>query len=207
MSAAVLADDGVEIVAVIFIALIYRGIFAVACGAIAKVKGRNVAGWAVAGFFIDFIGLIIVAVLPNLKDQAARDRHIEEENRRLREQLRQERIKLDALRTHTVSRLDAHDQHLGLDTHQMGAGLPDGSMPHGQLPAADPLSAFDPAGAQQAVWYYGRAGVTNGPITAEQLRGLLRSRTLGGATLVWAEHLGTWRAAREVPEFIDDTSF
>ncbi len=177
--------------AVIAVVLVIRGIFAAICGAIANTKGRNVAGWAAAGFFIDIIGIIIVACLPNLKDQAARDRHIDEENRRLREQLRQERIKMEALRTHTAARLDAHDQHLGLDTRQLGEALPDGSTANAQLPPGDPLSALEAMGGQLPIWYYGYAGVTNGPITADQLRGMLRDRSLTGATLVWAEHLGT----------------
>jgi len=190
--------------------LVFCGVLAAVCGAIANAKGRNVAGWATGGFFsglffpIGIVLIIIVSVLPNLREEDARNRHVDEENRRLREQLRQERIKLDALRSHTAARLDAHDQHLGLDTRQIGMSLPDGTAPAGQLPAGDPLAALQSMGDQQAIWYYGHLGVTNGPITADQLRSLFRNNNLTGATLVWAEHLGTWRPAREVPEFAND---
>lgn len=37
---------------------------AIACYFVAKNKGRNAAGWAVAGFFFSLIALLIVALLP-----------------------------------------------------------------------------------------------------------------------------------------------
>jgi predicted lipid-binding transport protein (Tim44 family) len=37
---------------------------AVACYFVAKSKGRNAGGWAVAGFFFSLIALLIVALLP-----------------------------------------------------------------------------------------------------------------------------------------------
>jgi hypothetical protein len=38
--------------------------FAIGCYFVAKSKGRNAGGWAVAGFFFSFIALIILALLP-----------------------------------------------------------------------------------------------------------------------------------------------
>ena len=78
--------------------LIINIICAVICGLIASSKGRNVIAWVALGFFFSIISLIIVACLPNLAEQVARDNHINEENRRLREQLRQERIKSETFR-------------------------------------------------------------------------------------------------------------
>ena len=47
------------------------------------------------------------------------------DRRRLREQLRQERMKNEAYRRHAASRLDLHDRALGMDTRQSSA-LPAG---------------------------------------------------------------------------------
>ena len=43
-------------------------LFAFACGSIASGKNRDVFGWALIGLFTGIIGLIVVAVLPELED-------------------------------------------------------------------------------------------------------------------------------------------
>jgi type II secretory pathway pseudopilin PulG len=83
------------------------------------------------------IGIIIVAVLPNLKEQKSKEDAIERENRRLREQLVQEQIKTEAFRRHASSRLDAHDSHIGVDTRSLTSALPVPNAPQG-LPSIDP---------------------------------------------------------------------
>ena len=104
------------------------------CGVIASLiahtKGRSEIGWFFGGFFLGLIGVIIIAVLPNLKDQKAKEVRIELENRRLREQLNQERLKIEAFRRHTTARLDLHDESLGIDTRHQ---LPDGGVHPGHL--------------------------------------------------------------------------
>lgn len=112
--------DGATLVIILVVRLITGAIAA----AIASAKGRSEVGWFFGGFFLDLIGIIIVACLSNLKDERARQSHHERENRRLREQLRQERYKGEAFRQHTAARLDAHDQSLGVDTRGMHAALP-----------------------------------------------------------------------------------
>ncbi len=103
-------------------------ILKVICGAIAAAiassKGRSTIGWFFGGFFLDIIGIIIVAVIANLKEQQAHRQHVSRENRRLREQLHQERMKQEAFRQHATARLDVHDDHMGLDTKQVGSALP-----------------------------------------------------------------------------------
>ena len=105
-------EDGI----VIIIQLLFVVIIGVGCMLIAKSKGRNQVGWFFGGFFLGLLGLIIIACLPNLKEKAERDAQLDRENRRLREQLRQERIKADSFRQHTQTRLDTHDAQLGVDT-------------------------------------------------------------------------------------------
>lgn len=98
------------------------------CGAIAAAiashKGRNVVGWFFGGFFLQVIGIIIVACLGNLKEQRAYRQHTENERRRLREQLRQERLKTEAFRQYSLERLDSHDEVLGVDTRKRQEALP-----------------------------------------------------------------------------------
>ncbi len=94
-------------------------IFGIICAAIANSKGRSVIAWFFIGFFFHILGLIIVLVVANLKDARQKEMEMEHEQRRLREQLRQERIKNDQFRKHTQVRLDTHDNALGLETRNI----------------------------------------------------------------------------------------
>src|SRR5690349_19196624 len=98
----------------VVIALIIRVVTAVVAGLIASAKGRNVAGWVAGGFFLEIIGVIIVACLANLKEEKSFRQRAESERHRLREQLRQEQMKHEAFRQYSASRLDAHDKVLGV---------------------------------------------------------------------------------------------
>ena len=167
---------------------------AVVCGLVANGKGRNVAGWSICGFFFPLIGIIIVCVLPNLKDQVARDAQIAAENRRLREQLQQERIKQESFRQHAAARLDAHDQHLGLDTRAIDPALSSGQN--------NPLlGSGDQQNDGQVEWYYDDGRSTYGPMPATQITQLVRDGRLAKTVLVWAEHMAGWQPMSSVPEF------
>ncbi|MCE5278262.1 MAG: DUF4339 domain-containing protein [Planctomycetaceae bacterium] len=205
-------------------------ICAVTAGAIASSKGRNVGGWAAGGFFLGIIGIVIVACLPNLKEQAQQQEFAENERRRLREQLRQERLKTEAFRRHASARLDAHDQIAGVDTRQMGLpASPD--MP--QL-AQDPLSALlqnnppqkdpsllprrdgtvpvvqrssnpaAPAEGEPAIWFYVLNGKSQGPLQASHISALIRKGAIGPNTLLWAEGFPDWTAAESVVGFAEE---
>ena len=171
-------------------------IFAAITGVVAHNKGRNVLGWTLLGL-LGWIPLVIVACLPNLTEQAARDAHVAEENRRLREQLRQERIKSESFRQHASARLDAHDQHLGLDTRAAGPELGAGSQP-AQLGAGQPFPAD---AADPPRWYYGLRGQTIGPVRSSEIMALIRSLIITRDTLVWCEDLADWKPAGEVAHF------
>src|SRR3954467_1553414 len=151
--------------------LVFGLIMGGAVAAIANSKGRSPVGWFFVGFFFGIIGLIVVLVSSNLNQEKYARARQDEENRRLREQLRQERIKHETLREYTMRRLDAHDQVLGLDTRALQALPTDGNQNF--LPGADPASA-QPAATPQPepaprsnAWYFEQNGETRGPVTTE----------------------------------------
>lgn len=49
----------------------------------------------------------------------------------------------------------------------------------------------------QTDWYYVQSGVKKGPINAEELKALLKSKTIEPETQVWREGFGDWKNVRE----------
>ena len=188
---------------VIFI--ISRIVCSIIAAMIASAKGRNVAGWAFGGFCLELLGVIIIACQSNLKTQQAQVERGDRERRRLREQLLQERQKTEAFRQYSMSRLDTHDRELGVDTRSANA-LPGAS--------ADPRRALTDAAAQDAaaqalppgqtvsasggMWYYARGGQAQGPVPEAELKHLINSGQIDGATMVWAEGLDDWARVDEI---------
>lgn len=191
------------------IQLLIHVVFAVIVGAVAQSKGRNVVGWAALGLIVPCIGLILVLVLPDLKVEERRRVSAQAERRRLREELRQERMKTEAYRRHVSARLDAHDDHLGIDTRTTPA-LSEGHGVH--APAAHLVSGGDPAAGVGAPtrapiesgpkeWYYERGGESRGPVSDGAIRMGLQKGRIDAATLVWREGMPTWQAVSEVTHF------
>ncbi len=188
-------------------------VFGFVCAAIASSKGRNVVGWFILGFIAPLLGIILILCLSNLKEEQAHRNQQSEENRRLREKLRQEQMKLESLRAHTAERLDRHDQALGMDTRQTtpehaslgygggyaaaGIGAPP-PMPGGAVP---PVHL--PDGVQ---WFYVIEGHQYGPVTRQDLRALIASGQAGWSTLAWNDRLPNWVEAGKLPEFNDLTA-
>jgi hypothetical protein len=98
--------------------------FGALCAALAHSRGRTPVGWFFIGFFLSCIGLIIILVLPNVKEEEAKHAALDDANRSLRERLRQEQMKNEAFRQHAAQRLDAHDRQLDVDTRQTGDKIP-----------------------------------------------------------------------------------
>jgi len=180
---------------------------AAACAVIALVKGRNAIAWFFIGLLLNLVAVVIVAVLPNLKQQKADAENSQRERRRLREQIRQERIKSEAFRRYSMDRLDRHDDALNIDTRDAG-GRGDECLGRAQ---DDPIERLiDSAGAaDQAVsgpdtagdgaqWFYEVDGRPWGPILGQELRRLLSSGRLSNQTLVWTEGLRGWRQVGQV---------
>jgi hypothetical protein len=188
---------------------VFGCICATICGIVAHHKGRNVLGWAALGM-LGLLPLILVCVLPNVKEQAEREAYVAEENRRLREQLRQERIKSESFRQHASARLDAHDQQLGLDTRGSGPALGAGIRPAGQLAGGRDDGTYGlapPGGSPQAAtqdvprWYYGLRGQTVGPVKGSEIVALIRQFVITRETLLWSEDLVEWQPAVQVGDF------
>jgi uncharacterized membrane protein YeaQ/YmgE (transglycosylase-associated protein family) len=183
--------------------LIVGGVCGIAAAAIASGKGRNATGWFFGGFFLGIIGIIIVAVLSNKKKEAAKWQHANNERRRLREQLRQERIKNEHSRRHITRRLDAHDGALEMNTRDTGA-LPTAASEPPALktaPAASRPRMEDPTDRK---WYYCENDAAMGPVRESALRDSLREGRLSHSTLVWREGMENWAEAAEVSTFRSD---
>lgn len=199
--------DGAEVFINLLINVVFGGIVA----AIAASKGRNAVGWFFAGFFISCIALIIILCLSNLKEEQARWQASDVEQRRLREQLRQEQLKNEALRQHTVARLDMHDQELGVDSRQAAPALnlpgqparptllTGAGEPISAAPAPPPSDSTPPPGFPADNWYTNEDGEQQGPYTFALLHSRARQGTLQGYTLVWAEGMDEWQPAHRIP--------
>ena len=100
--------------------LIVGTIAGIICAIVANEKGRNPIGWFFLGFFFGLFAVIASLIVTNLKEIRDREEFMEIEQRRLREQLHQERIKSEKLRQYTQTRLDIHDRELQIDTRNIG---------------------------------------------------------------------------------------
>lgn len=173
-----------------------------ACALIAHGKGRSPIAWFFIGLLLGVIGVVMSLVSSNRKQIDYTRIQQDQENRRLREQLRQERIKHETLRDYTMRRLDAHDQVLGVDTRSLQA-LPTDN-PQNLLPTAEvatPTPTPQPAPPHSDAWYFEQNGETRGPVPPEVIHTMLAENQLTGTTLLWADHLPDWRPAALIPEF------
>ena len=202
--------------------LLFGVVWGIVAAAIASAKGRNVAGWFFGGFLGGLICVIVVACLSNLKTERRYRMQVEQANHRLREQLRQERIKTEAFREYSTSRLDAHDGALGMDTRAGGPML-EGGTSRRQLGSDNPADALNrmaadvsgevgaqspptqATGAQAAdaspVWFYVHAGQSCGPVTKASIEKMLRERTLTRQSLLWAEGMVDWLPVSDLAAF------
>lgn len=189
--------------------LILPAICGIIAAIIASSKGRNVVGWFFVGFLLGLIGVIIAAVMPNLKKQKAQEEFASQERRRLREQLRQERLKSEAFRQYSVARLDAHDQHLGINT-RTAASLP--GAPQQQALPSQGNEAIDSLITQMhsntpvsmgkpITWYFDRNGQPVGPMPESEIYRMIQSGGIQKHTLMWTEGFDEWVAAAEVEQF------
>jgi predicted Zn finger-like uncharacterized protein len=127
--------------------LVIAIIFGIICAVIAHYKGRSVIAWFFLGFLFGVFGFIAIMVVSNLKAARQKEDHIEMQQRRLREQLRQERLKTEQLRKYTQVRLDAHDKELNIDTRHIGPLLEQANirstLDNGQELSEEPVPVED----------------------------------------------------------------
>ena len=98
------------------LAMMLKVAFGGICAVIANGRGRSGVAWFLLGFFLDCVGLIILLVIPDLRIEQERHNRVARENRRLREQLRKDRMVADARHEDAQRRFVAHDRALGVDT-------------------------------------------------------------------------------------------
>ncbi len=164
--------------------------------AIASSKGRNTVAWFLLGALFSLFAIILVLVLPNLKEIKAKEERLEEENRRMREQVRQEQMRLEAFRQQTNLRLERHDQALQLDTSPRA----DSPFGLGSAPDIPPSLANAGQGAQALVWFYAKGDERCGPVSLSALRGLVAGGEINAETLFWRNGLPDWQPGRNISE-------
>jgi hypothetical protein len=52
-----------------------------------------------------------------------------------------------------------------------------------------------------ADWFYGKDGTQHGPVSDQEIGGLLQSGQIDGATIIWREGMADWLPVSQVPEF------
>lgn len=176
--------------------------FGALCAALANSRGRTPVGWFLVGFLFSCIGLFVLLVLPNVKEEAAKHAALEDANRSLRERLRQEQMKNEAFRQHATQRLDSHDRQLDMDTRQTAPQLglsPDEPL---QLGAEDVEAESDGPD-----WYFVENGGRVGPHSRAEMLKMIQSRRIGAATQVWCEDLEGWKPLGQTPHFQSDLPY
>jgi len=181
--------------------LLFMVVFGGITAAIANSKGRSALGWFFIGFFFGCIGLIIILCLSNEKERLAQLEAQNVQNRRLQEQLKQEQMKTESLRQHTLSRLDKHDDVLGVDTRETAPLLTMQEKPRDPFSPPPPSIAADsdPANNQE-VWFYDYGGVQRGPTSINELLKLKNMSAFNEDSLVWQEGMENWEQAKFQPE-------
>jgi hypothetical protein len=107
---------------------------------IARSKGRNQIGWFFGGFFLGLIGLVIILCMSNLNEEKAKHDHLLNEQRRLREQLRQERMRNQSFQDYTNNRLDVHDERQNIDTRSANSDWDEGKTHELEITEDEPVS-------------------------------------------------------------------
>lgn len=176
-------------------------IFGIICAIVADSRGRSPLGWAIIGYFLPCLGLFILLVIPDLQVMERRDQQLNQENRRLREQIRRDRALADSRHSETLRRIDLHDEYLQVDT---------------ATPPALPMSMQDPYIEEDSdcelseesykfldvVWWYAdqEGTLQMGPTSFDTLKRLWHSGTIRPDTLVWCELLEDWFEVKDVCE-------
>ena len=174
------------------IQLVVMAAMGTACALIANSRGRSPVGWFFVGLLAGCIGLILILVLPDLKVQQERERRLADENRRLREKLKKDRMVADERHAEITRRVGAHDVALGVDTAQPSmAALPGADAP--------PSAPGGDSGLRAAHWYWAQGLNRQGPIDFFKLLRLWGEGSITPETLVWSKGMPKWIAVRDVP--------
>lgn len=178
-------------------------LFGLICAVWGDSRGRSPVGWFVGGFLFHVFALILLAILPNRKDEKLRERVGADRDRRLRERMRHDRSVQDRRYEEIERRLRAHDVALGLDTVP---STPNARLTGSRPPELSEAQAFAGHGLREVgsgperVWYFSNDSRNRSAAPAEQLRGLYQDGRIDGQTLVWTEGMHNWCSLNELPE-------
>ena len=168
--------------------------FGAACAAIAGQRGRNPVAWFFLGFIFNCFALILLLVLPDMQELEDRQQTSDDQARRLREELAQERQRNQSFRGHVKARLDVHDAALQIDTREQ--------TPVTELPAPPPPpSAAEQMDVPQEGWFVAEAGGTaDGPLGLADMLARVDDGSLGKSSLIWnAEYEDEWIPLGDTP--------
>lgn len=175
-------------------------VFGGIAAAIASSKGRNPWGWFFVGFCAPCLGLILLLVLGDLKKEEAAKKQLRDENRRLRETVRKDRMVADSRHEATSSRLSAHDRAQGIDTASMTDAGEGGAPPPLVTEAASPNAGGKTV--QDSLWFYAQGSERLGPVEFDELRRFWLANEIQSDTMVWRTGQGDWAAISELGELV-----
>jgi len=183
------------------IRLIIMVVFGAITAAIADSKGRSAVGWFFVGFLFPCIGLIIAIAMSNLKEQEAQRQQMMDEQRRLREQLRQERIKSGAIHTGMDKRIDLHDEALGMNTRQIGPT----ETELAQLGSSDVAESISPdlASFKECKWLVKLGRHSGGHLSFDRLNQVYRMGDVDENTFVRWTGMQEWFRIIEIPGLLE----
>jgi hypothetical protein len=167
--------------------------FGIACAVIASNRGRNPLAWFFIGMLTSCIGLILVLVLENPLEKEERLRQLRQENRRLREVVRGDRMTADRRFQETVRRLEVHDEALGMDTGQLSSEMLDPRL------GDSSESAPNKEEWKKQPWYFAEGEVRVGPIPFEDLQKAFHGGRVTSETLIWTPEFEDWQVLSHVP--------
>ena len=163
---------------------------------IAQHRGRDVYGWFFLGVFFFCLAFILILVLPDLKEQNKREQRLLDENRRLKEQVRKDRMIADQRDLQVRRRLDAHDNALSMDTSSLVSGV----QPR-ELAAEQPRpESLNPWACQ---WWYFDEEMRHGPRSFTQLQTLWQQGEIGRPTRVWTASMPDWATIEVLPHLLE----
>jgi hypothetical protein len=174
----------------LIIQVIIMAIFGSICAVIASSRGRSAVAWFFIGSFFSCLGLILLLVIPDLKVQEEERQRMALENRRLREQIRKDRMIADQRRDESERRLTAHDRVLNLDTSTAQQEVSPPPI-HRELTGSDSEQFAVP-------WYYVDGGNPVGPISLDDLKNMWKEARLQADSLVWHEGMREWIAVSAI---------
>lgn len=205
----------------IVLQLVLQAVFGIICAVVASGRARSGVGWFFIGAFFGCLGLIVLLVIPDLRIEQERRSRMLSQNRRIREQVRKDRVVADARSVDHDRRLQAHDRALGVDTAPPRPEFlaSDQSQPPWQVagpsaastdPTSQPLPDLaetgspPPAAAESSAdhearaWYFADHEGRQGPVSLPILRTLWEQGTVTQETYVWADGMADWAPVARV---------